>query len=63
MNTVAAAVRAILENSTFTMIGEDISILRDAFTTSKDAGKPWQIWAAATALGRGKQTSVLVQSI
>lgn len=28
------------------MIGDNIEILRDAFTSSKDAGKPWQIWAS-----------------
>lgn len=36
-----------------TMIGESKdTILKEAFAASKAAGKPWQIWAAATALGR-----------
>ena len=49
---IAANVASVLESDEFTMIGSDISILRDNFAASKDAGQPWQIWAAATAMGR-----------
>jgi hypothetical protein len=35
----------------YTMIGENIEILRENFAASKAADKVWQIWGAATALG------------
>jgi hypothetical protein len=45
----AANVRAELNNPNYTMIGENIEVLRTAFTASKNAGKTWQIWAATTS--------------
>ncbi len=45
----AANVKAEINNPNYTMIGENIEILRNAFTASKEAGKTWQIWAGATS--------------
>jgi hypothetical protein len=53
MMTIAESIRERLEDPDVTMIGESKdTILKEAFAASKAAGKPWQIWAAATALGR-----------
>jgi phosphodiesterase/alkaline phosphatase D-like protein len=53
MMAVADSVREMQEDPSVTMIGESKdTILKEAFAASKAAGKPWQIWAAATALGR-----------
>jgi hypothetical protein len=38
-------------NEDYTMIGENIEILRENFADSTAADKVWQIWGAATALG------------
>jgi hypothetical protein len=45
----AARVRAEVYNPAYTMIGNNIEILRNSFTASKAAGKTWQIWAGATS--------------
>ena len=45
----AAAVQAEIYNPNYTMIGENIEVLRNAFSESKKAGKTWQIWAGATS--------------
>ena len=45
----AAAARAEIFNASYTMIGENIEVLRNAFSESKEAGKTWQIWAGATS--------------
>jgi phosphodiesterase/alkaline phosphatase D-like protein len=52
MIEAADSVRVLQEDPSFTMIGDDIQTLETAFSQSKAAGQPWQIWAAATALGR-----------
>eukprot|EP00977_Amphora_coffeiformis_P009290 scaffold2103_cov185-Amphora_coffeaeformis.AAC.35 len=52
MLDVAADVASLLESEEYTMIGEDIDILRTNLQASKDAGQPWQIWSTATAMGR-----------
>jgi hypothetical protein len=46
---IAASVQAEVNNPNYTMIGENIQVLRNAFSASKAAGKPWQIWAGATS--------------
>jgi hypothetical protein len=38
-------------NENYTMIGENIEILRENFAASTAADKVWQIWGAATAMG------------
>ena len=50
--TVAEGVHQVLDSDNFTLIGEDIQVLKEAFKESTDKGQPWQIWATATALGR-----------
>ena len=45
----AASVRAEVYNPSYTMIGDNIEVLRKSFTASKEAGKTWQIWAGATS--------------
>jgi hypothetical protein len=45
----AAKARAEIYNPNYTMIGENIEILRSSFSASKAAGKTWQIWAGATS--------------
>ena len=52
MLEVAAGVASLLESDEYTMIGDDINILRTNLQASKDAGQPWQIWSTATAMGR-----------
>jgi alkaline phosphatase D len=49
---VAEGVHATLDSDEYTMIGEDIQILKDNFEASKSSGQTWQIWATATAMGR-----------
>lgn len=49
---VADDIRKKQEDSSFTLIGSDIEILRTNFAQSKALGQPWQIWMTATALGR-----------
>jgi hypothetical protein len=46
---IAANVQLEVNNPNYTMIGENIQVLRNAFSASKAAGKPWQIWAGATS--------------
>jgi hypothetical protein len=45
----AAALKAELNNPNYTQIGKNIDVLRAAFSASKAAGKPWQIWAGTTS--------------
>jgi hypothetical protein len=45
----AASLRAKIFNPNYTQIGENINIIRTVFQNSKDAGKPWQIWAGGTS--------------
>jgi alkaline phosphatase D len=53
MMAIAESIRETMEDPDVTMIGElKDTVLKEAFAASKAAGKPWQIWAAATALGR-----------
>lgn len=49
---LAQELQATMDNPAYTMIGEDMEIIRTNFEKSKAAGQPWQIWATATALGR-----------
>jgi hypothetical protein len=46
---IAASVQLEVNNPNYTMIGENIQILKNAFSDSKAAGKTWQIWAGATS--------------
>jgi PhoD-like phosphatase len=46
---IAASVQLEVNNPNYTMIGDNIQILRNAFSNSKAAGKTWQIWAGATS--------------
>lgn len=46
---IAEDIRAKVYNESYTMIGDNINILRDVFQASKDAGKTWQIWGGATS--------------
>jgi alkaline phosphatase D len=48
----AEVTRLLQENETFTLIGDNIEVLRQAFESSKERGQPWQIWVTGTALGR-----------
>jgi hypothetical protein len=43
MIEIAAGIRAVLEDPSFTMIGENIDIIRDAFVESTGKGQPWQV--------------------
>jgi hypothetical protein len=46
---VAAGIQAKAYNPNYTMIGENINIMKTVFQNSKTAGKPWQIWAGGTS--------------
>lgn len=46
---IADSIREEIYNASYTMIGDNINILRDVFQSSKEAGKTWQIWGGATS--------------
>ena len=46
---IAVDVQKEVNNPNYTMIGDNINILKNAFGASKAAGKTWQIWAGATS--------------
>jgi hypothetical protein len=54
LSALAVESNALINDPKYTMIGENINILKDSFQASKDAGKPWQIWAGATMMGPNK---------
>ena len=59
MQAAADKAKAFGENPDFTMIGDNINVLRDAWQASKDAGKTWQIWTGATVLAPQVPPSLL----
>lgn len=46
ITAIADDIRAEIMNPEYSLIGENIEILREAFQNSKAAGKPWQIFGA-----------------
>jgi hypothetical protein len=54
LKIAAQGAQAVNDDPKFTMIGDLTNVLKDAFQKSKDAGKPWQIWAQSTMLGPNK---------
>lgn len=63
LQQLAEAERVSRNNENHTLIGDNIEILKDAFQESKDAGKPWQIWAANSKYSLLNLISVALASL
>lgn len=59
---IAESVRQEIYNASYTMIGDNINILRNVFQDSKEAGKTWQIWGGATSKLNSLPQSVSISS-
>jgi hypothetical protein len=49
IEATAAAIQAKINNSTYTMLGDNFNIMQTVFRNSKSAGKTWQIWGGGTS--------------